>query len=201
MLAALRPRLARMKLRHAACRAAIFSGESMQMENAGLDCLTERHLLLFGTIIQWFARYELLMQDVMATVAGCDSASVMLLTRSLDFSRKRQALLDLLRHRSIPLDRYDRINEHLMVPHALTPLRNDIAHSAWVPGPAANSIQPDWILDLPPSVTPLRGEEFIERAEDQIAYSLEDFSEVVESLVANYERLSDYLREVGLVRG
>lgn len=170
------------------------------MEKARLDYLTERHLLLFGTIIQWFARYELLMQEVMAAVTGSDSACVMMLTRSLDFSGKRQALLDLLRHRSIPLDRYDRINEHLMVPHTLTPLRNDIAHSAWIPGPAANSIQPDWILRLPPSITPLRGEEFVERQEDQIAYSLEDLGEAVETLVANYERLSDYLHEVGLVR-
>ena len=56
------------------------------MKKADLDCLTERHLLLFGTVIQWFARYEWLMQEVMATVAESDAGSIMLLTRGLDFS-------------------------------------------------------------------------------------------------------------------
>ncbi len=171
------------------------------MEQARLEHLTEQHLLLFGTIIQWFARYELLMQEVMGSVAGCDATSAMLLTRGLDFSGKRRALLDLLRHRDIPLDRYDRINEHLLVPHSLTPLRNEIAHSAWVPGPSPHSVQPDWILRVAPSVTPLRGEEFIEHPEDQMAYSLDELGEAVESLVANYERLSAYLRDIGLVSG
>src|SRR5580704_8878114 len=107
------------------------------MKPADLDCLTERHLLLFGTIIQWFARYELLMQEIMAAVTEADSGSVILLVRGLDFSGKRQALIDLLRHRTIPLDRYDEINRYLMVAHTLTPLRNDIAHSGWIPGPSS----------------------------------------------------------------
>ena len=127
----------------------------MQMKRVRLDYLTEQHLLLFGTIIQWFAQYEGLMYEVMAKVAGCDSAAVMLLTRGLDFSGKRRALLDLLRHRSVPLDRYDRINDYLLVPHSLTPLRNDIAHSAWVPAATPHLVQPDWILHLPPAVRPL----------------------------------------------
>ena len=109
------------------------------MKKADLGCLTERHLLLFGTVIQWFARYEWLMQEVMATAAGSDSGSVMLLTRGLDFSGKRQALFDLLCHRTVPLDRYDRINGYLMVPHTLTPLRDDVAHSAWLPPHEATS--------------------------------------------------------------
>jgi hypothetical protein len=93
------------------------------MKEMSLDCLTERHLLLFGIIIQWFARYELLIQDVMATVVGSDLAAVILLTRDLDFSGKRRALLELLRHWTIPLNQFDRISAYLMVPHTLTPLR------------------------------------------------------------------------------
>jgi hypothetical protein len=95
----------------------------MPMKEMSLDCLTERHLLLFGIIIQWFARYELLIQDVMATVVGSDLAAVILLTRDLDFSGKRRALLELLRHWTIPLNQFDRISAYLMVPHTLTPLR------------------------------------------------------------------------------
>jgi hypothetical protein len=82
-----------------------------------LDCLSERHLLLFGTIIQWYARYEFLIQEIMAATAGCDTGSIVVLTQGLDFGGKRRALLDLLRHRNIPLDQYDRINGYLVVPH------------------------------------------------------------------------------------
>jgi hypothetical protein len=80
-----------------------FGTEHQPKKLATPDCLTEQHLLLFGAIIQWFARHELLMQDIMATVAGSDTAAIMLLTRGLDFEGKRQALLDLLRHRAVPL--------------------------------------------------------------------------------------------------
>lgn len=184
----------------------LIQSERLRMKKLVLDCLTERHLLLFGTIIQWFARYELLMQEIMATVAGSDSACVMLLTRGLDFDGKRQALLDLLRHRVIPLDQFDRVNAFLIVPHTLTPLRNDIAHSAWISAPYPNSIQPDWILRLPPSVEPLRDNpnvpsgNLVERDEEKVAYSIDDLYEIVENLAANHARFSNYLHEVGLIR-
>jgi hypothetical protein len=175
------------------------------MTTAIPECLTERHLLLFGTIIQWFARYELRMQEIMAMVAGSDPACVMLLTRGLDFSGKRQALLDLLRHREIPLDQFDRVCAWLMVPHTLTPLRNDIAHSTWIPGRSPHSIQPDWILRPLPSVRPLRddphapAEGFVKHDRDDVAYTLADLDEIVENLAANYQQLSDYLLEIGLI--
>jgi hypothetical protein len=177
------------------------------MKEMSLDCFTERHLLLFGTIIQWFARYELLMQDVMATVAGSDSASVMLLTRGLDFSRKWRALLDLLRHSTIPLNQFDRISDYLLVPHTLTPLRNNIAHSAWIPSSPPDSIQPDWILRPAPGIKPLRNDpsapsdKFVESDQAKIAYTLDSLTEPVEILAGNYESFSDYLHEVGLIRG
>ena len=167
------------------------------MTKAQPGLLTERHLLLFGTIMQWFAQYELLMQEIMAAAAGCDLGSIMLLTRGLDFSGKRRALLDLLRHRTMPIDRYDRINSYLLVPHTLTPLRNDIAHSVWRRGPSASGIQPDWLLRLPRSVMPLHSEDLREGG-DRVGYSLEDLNESVETLAANYQRLADYLGEIGL---
>jgi len=162
------------------------------------NCLTERHLLLFGTIVHWFARYELLMQQIMAVVAQVESGCILLLTRDLDFSEKRQALFDLLRHREIPLDQYDNVNRYLMVPHTLTPLRDDIAHSGWVRRASSDGIQPDWVLRLPPSVQPLHGAGLIEREEDKITYSLADLAEIVETLATNYERFADYLHEIGL---
>lgn len=170
------------------------------MPKTNLGCLTQRHLLLFGTIVQWFARYEMLMQEIMATVAGCDSASVMLMTRQLDFNEKRLALLELLRNRTVPADRYDRIVAYLTGPRTLTPLRNDIVHAAWIPGDKSDSIQPNWILRIPASVKPLRGEGIIERENDQVAYSLEDLDDAVDMLSTNYEGFYAYLQEIGFVR-
>jgi hypothetical protein len=176
------------------------------MTNATLDCLTPRHLQLFGTIVQWFARYELLMQDVMATVAGTDPAAVMLLTRRLDFAGKRRVLLDLLRHRPVPLDQFDRVRGHLVIPHNLTPLRDNIAHSAWKPGASATGVQPNWILRIPPSVKPSRGDPatsgiYVADDEDRIEYTLDDLGQIAESLAGNYAVFLASLREVDLVPG
>jgi hypothetical protein len=169
------------------------------MNRAPSTCLTEQHLLLFGTIIQWFARYELVIQEIMASAAGCDSGSIIVLTKGLDFSAKRRALFDLLRHRNVPLDRYDRINAYLMVPYMLTPIRNYIVHSVWISGLSSNWIQPDWVRRLPPSIKPFHGEGLIENEQDKVAYSLEDLNETVETLASNYHGLADYLREVQIL--
>ncbi len=176
------------------------------MKNATPDCLTTRHLQLFGTIVQWFARYELLMQDVMATVAGCDAAAIMVLTRRLDFAGKRQVLLDLLRHRPVPLDQFDRVRGYLVIPDNLTPLRNNIVHSAWRPGSSATGVQPNWILGIPPSVKPLRGDpampgSYVEDDDDRTEFTLDDLGQIVDSLAENYGMFLSYLQEVDLVAG
>jgi hypothetical protein len=176
-----------------------------KMNKMTMGCLSEQHLQLFGAVIQWFARYELLIQEVIATVTGTELASVILLTRHLDFSGKRIALLDLLRHWTIPLDQFDRVSEYLIVPHTLTPLCTDIIHSTWTPGASSSWIQPDWILRSPATVKALHNdpttpsENFVERDEDKVAYTLDDLSEIVQALATNHERFSDYLRDVGLV--
>jgi len=168
-------------------------------------CLTERHLTLFSTIVQWFARYELLMQEIMATVIGSDSAAVMLLTRDLTFSEKHQALLRLLRHRRVPLDRFDVVRGYLKVPHALSSLCDDIVHSAWVAGPSPNSIQPDWILQRPRTIKPMhkaadtRSENFKEDEDDRVEYTLGELAEIAASLGENHKSLFNYAREVGLI--
>jgi hypothetical protein len=176
------------------------------MNETTLDSLGERHLQLFGTIIQWFAQYESLMQDVMATVTGSDFAAIMLLTRGLDFNEKRLALLDLLRHRPVPLDHFDRVCSYLTIPQNFAPLRNDIAHSTWRSSEPANSIQPNWILRLPAGIVPLRNdpnapeEAFIERGQDDVAYTLDDLEKIAVALAGNHRQFFEYLLQVGLVR-
>jgi hypothetical protein len=179
--------------------------ECAPMEKPLSDCLTERHLSLFGSIVQWFARYEALMQNVMAAVVGADVAAVMFLTRGLTFNGKRRALLDLLRHRAIPLDQFDRINRHLVVPDTFSSLREDIAHSTWISSTPSSWIQPNWVLLEPPGVKPLRsdpcalGQNYVELDQDKLAYSLERLDETVQTLAANYESFEDYLREIGFI--
>jgi hypothetical protein len=48
--------------------------------------VTEEHPLLFGTIIQCFARHEVIMQKIMATISGADVTSIRLLTSELSFT-------------------------------------------------------------------------------------------------------------------
>ncbi len=174
------------------------------MNNGSQDCLTPQHLQLFGTIVQWFARYELLMQELMAKLAGSETASVILLTRRLDFGGKRQALLDLLRHRAHPLDQYDKICAYLLVPLTYSPLLYDITHSVWQPGARAHSIQPDWIFRFPPGITPLRddtslpGEAFMDRDNNESVYSLDDFHDISGILEEHYHGLCTYLDHIGM---
>lgn len=176
-----------------------------EMKENTPEGLSEQHLMLFGAIIQWFARHELLMQDIMAAVAGSDTAAIMLLTHSLDFREKREALLNLLRHRAVPQDQFDRVSEYLMPLYTLTPLRNDIAHAAWVMSPSRNSIQPDWILHPLPGIEPLRNEpsapekNFVERDCDGASYTLDDLCDIVETLASNHDSFSGYLRKSGLI--
>jgi|HubBroStandDraft_1064217.scaffolds.fasta_scaffold26576_2 hypothetical protein len=176
------------------------------MNRAILGSLTERHLMLFGTIIQLFARYELLIQEIMTTVSGANPAAIMLLTRGLDFREKRRALLDLLFHWTVPVDQYDRIGAFLLVPEELTPLHNDIAHAAWVSDKASSWIQPDWILRAPASIKPLRddprsgGARFIERNDDKATYTLQGLEDIVNSLATSYELFTEYLQGVKLIR-
>jgi hypothetical protein len=104
------------------------------------------------------------------------------------------------------LDQFDRIRGYLVIPDNLTPLRDNITHSAWKPGATATGVQPNWILRIPPSVKPARGAPatagaYVEDDEDRIEYTLDDLVLVVESLAGNYALFQAYLRQVDLVRG
>jgi hypothetical protein len=161
--------------------------------------LTDHHLLLFGTIVQWFARYERLMGEAMARLAGVDPTSVALMTQELRFEEKRHAFLNILRYRKVPIDQYDRICEYLRVPHALSTLRDNIVHATWAVGRHGNSIQPDWVLNVPPNVQPSLGgvdAEFIKGQDERVGYTVDDLAEAARTLSLNYAALASYVKEV-----
>jgi hypothetical protein len=136
------------------------------MDNQGLS---ERHLLLFGSIANWFARYERLMAEAMASSPEpIFFVSVALMTRRLSFEEKRRALLNIFR-------------------------------STWVVHRELNSIQSDWILKLPPSIRPSLGaldDDLIKGEDEKVGYTIDDLTDVVRSLSLNYAAFADYIKEI-----
>jgi len=159
------------------------------------ELLTERHLALFGTIVQWFARYELTMQQTMAKAAGTELSCVAVMTHALDFAGKRAALLTLLRERGTPSDRWEYVNAYLAMPAALLHLRADICHATWGASKLPNSIQPNWILQIKPGVEPNRHG----TATNGVSYTLAALTEIAGNLADNHARLLAYLNEMRLI--
>ena len=159
------------------------------------EVLTERHLAMFGAILQCFARYELTIENAIAGVLQTDASSVGILMRQLDFTAKRLALLELLRERSIPGDQWERIFAHLSLPSCHVGLRNHIAHSTWRASPEPKSIQPNWILRWAPGIEPAH----LRPNSDDGAYTVEMLSEIATNLAIGHERFLSYLAEAGLM--
>jgi len=160
------------------------------------DCLTERHLAMFGRIIHWFARYETVIDRVIAELAGSDVACMAVLTRNHGFAAKRLALLDLMRLRELPSDRWERVHAYLAVPDGQASLRDAIAHSTWIAAPGPHSIQPNWVLRQASAVEPMNQRP---GATGAVTYSLDDLGQIVGALADNCARLTSYLQEEGLL--
>lgn len=171
-----------------------------------VSCLSERHLLLFARIIRSFASYERLIDEAVSTLAGCNSACLVLITREYDFRARRRMMLDLLHQLEVPLDRFDRISAHLMVPYTYSVLLHDIIHSEWVPHVQTNGIQPSWIFRLSPMVSPLRDgndvalDHPLEREPDEPSYTLADLEDIADTLSGGCRALAQYLNEVNLIQ-
>lgn len=176
------------------------------MSKAAPGNITEQHLLLFGAIIQCFARYEVLMQEIMATVSGADATSVKLLTTSLSFAEKREALFRLLCHRAVPSDQTDQIRSYLRIPSTFMSLRDDIAHSVWTEGNPQGSIWPAWLSHGSlTAVKPLHDiggqtKAFVEDDSDKTTYTLDDLREISQRLAVTHSGLEAYAIGVGLAR-
>jgi hypothetical protein len=169
--------------------------------------LSERHLTLFGAIVHCYARYELLMQRIMAQAIGADGSAVILLTRTMTFVEKRQALLALLRHRSVPLDQIDAIRDSLKLPSRMRVLCDDIRHSDWTAGVSKDSIQPAWIFNVSKTIKPLHRtadtstDDFFEDDDDRAEYTLDELALIAQRLAENYAAFDNFLREVHLIDG
>ena len=168
------------------------------------DSLSEAYLLSFGTIIHWFARYETLIEAVLATISGADATAIKLLTVDLNTTQKRKTLLRLLRHRAVPLDQIDKIQSYLEVLHTYTPLRDDITHSVWVEGEPADTIWPAWLKAGPRTAIKAKHDigsgqkAFIDEEDKRVTYTLEELKEIIGILQSNYIGFENYIGEIGL---
>lgn len=166
----------------------------VQFEN----CLTDRHLLLFGRIVQSFARHEALMEEIMATVSGADPTSVKLMTSHLPFGWKRATMLGLLRHRGVPLDRVDDVQSFFDPLHTMSHLRDDIAHSAWSQAEPNTTIWPSWLSASPRTAVKAvhdigPGKTYFEDFPERFTYTLEQLAEIADGLDQNETALRQYL--------
>uniref|UniRef100_UPI003F494DA1 hypothetical protein n=1 Tax=Cupriavidus yeoncheonensis TaxID=1462994 RepID=UPI003F494DA1 len=104
------------------------------------------------------------------------------------------------------MDRFDRIGGYLLVLHTHMPPWHDIVHSAWRSGQLPESIQPNWILNLPSTNTavtddPYRpSEQEMTRDDHELTYSVDDLEDIVRLLADNHGAMSKYLGEAGLLR-
>lgn len=175
------------------------------MATAKKDAVTDRHLLLFGRIIQGFAAHELLIERILAHVMGTQVPPIILLTRALTFEEKRKAVLDLLWHAKTPLDHYDCVNSYLSFMLPFARLRHDIIHSTWSAARTGTMIQPDWILNPPARIHPVDTQadrlpgDFVEDEEEKLAYSADELAEIAAALDNNCEKFEHYLAETGLL--
>jgi hypothetical protein len=173
------------------------------MSNTNSSCLTEHHLILFSTISQAFLRHELLMQEIMATVIGCDTESVTILPQGLTFNEKGNALVALLVDWRVPVRYINMIRAYFLLPETLDGLRDDIEHSAWTAGPTSGSIIPGSTRQRPLQNTKAEEEwlqDFEQTGHIEVrGYDLESLCEFADSLDNNCKAFEKYVRKVGLI--
>ncbi len=144
------------------------------------------------------------MQEIMAHASGADVASIKFLTAHLSLAEKRDVLFNLLRHRAVPLDQIEQIQNWLQMLSTFTALYMDITHSIWMEGRPQNSIWPVWLSHGPSAaVKPLHGiaengKEFIEDDRDKLTYTLGDLEEISRNLENNYISFQEYAVAIGL---
>lgn len=132
---------------------------------------TGQQQLALRIIVQWFARLEGMMQQIMAAVSGADVTSIRLLTAGLTCIEKRDALLNLLQRRAVPHNQIEQVQDYLLVLRTSASLQNNIGGGTR-----------DFIADG-----------------DPVGYTLEDLQAISRKLAASYGGLHQYAVAMGLI--
>jgi hypothetical protein len=152
-----------------------------------------QHLRIFGAIIQYFARLELLMTSIVAQLLQISMTDSMIMMAGVGYAAKRAALLSILENHDVPLDRKTKIIKFLDEFHKHNNLRNNIAHNSWLEGRRPNSIKPGLVI--------VRGGKgrFIGVEDNEPDMTFEDFSVAMCELGNLYNAFLDYLEPIGLL--
>ena len=155
--------------------------------------LGERHHLIFGTIVQHFARFERLVEVAIARILGAQFPLVAIVVSGLGYSAKCEALTSLLGVVSGPAECADAITSALAEFKKYVPLRNAIAHHPWKEG-----TRPQTIKHLSVSS---RGGKAIWRGmeDDDRDYTIDELIDIADRLLETHDKLVAYFVETGLM--
>jgi hypothetical protein len=156
------------------------------------DILTYDHLARFGSIICSFAHLEYLMQAIMAAMAGVDDTKIMVLTKSLTYSQKRDTLYSYFNLYNSPIEHQTNLKKLLDTAHNHNGLRNHIAHSLWKKGIRPNTIRPGYI-----DVRQGKGK-IVGYDDDEKDYTVDELSDAANELRRTLNALIRYLRDSGI---
>ena len=156
------------------------------------DILTNDHLARFGSIICSVAHLEYIMQAVMAAMAGMDDNKILVLTKSLTYSQKRDTLYSYFKLYDSPAEHKARLKELLDAAHEHNGLRNNIAHALWKEG-----IRPDTIRAGYIDVRQGKGR-IVGYDEDEKDYTMDELGDAANALRKILNDLIRYLRDSGL---
>jgi hypothetical protein len=127
------------------------------------------------------------MQALMGQMLGIDVGAASLLTAGLGYAGKRDALLSLLQHSTLPPNQIEKIRWHLGNLHKHNQLRNQIAHSLWGKGKRPDAIKPHYVI-VRSGAGKFYGVDPNERD-----YTSDEIARIGDELVENYDRFLDFL--------
>jgi hypothetical protein len=156
------------------------------------DLLTVKHFACFGSIVYTFARLEFLIQSAMADVAGIDDTKVLLLTKALSYSQKRDTLYSYLKFYEVPESRQAKIKKLLDRADKHTALRNNIAHALWREGIRPASIRAGYMERYGKG-------RIVGYDEDDKDYTLKELGDIADELRSILNSLIRYLRDSGKI--
>lgn len=110
------------------------------------DAVKFTHFAGFGGIIHAFAGFEWLMQLTFAAISGGNHQHILIMTRALTFSQKRDTLYSFMEIFKTPNEYRDPITRLLDEVDTHSTLRNNIAHAIWHEGRRPGSIRPMTII-------------------------------------------------------
>jgi hypothetical protein len=156
------------------------------------DLPNQHHFARFGAIIHSFARIEHLIQGTIAAVSGIDDGKLVVVTKSMNYSQKRDTLYSYLVIDNYAADKATKIRELFDEAHKFNSLRNCIAHALWVKGARPRSIRPQYV-DVRYGKGRLIGFE-----DDDRDYTMDELGDAANSLRRITNKIIRYLRDSGI---